>query len=276
MNYALAYTLGARRRRGGISLPADFWSTATGGFQLETRRLDTLFQTGDTSTPVTTSGQSVGRFNDLSPFASNFEQLTSGARPIYEVVDGFPLLTFDGTDDFLRSIANVDPGTTDKLEIFIGVRKQRDSSIGMLVELSTAITNAGSFNVSAPQSAGAASYGFAVNGSQNAGRTATGFAAPNTAILSCTYDIAQATRETEILPLVNNATPTLTAGGNTNAGTGNFAAAQTFIGRRAGSTSPAQMQLYCIIARFGPLLSSADRLQAIRYTAAQVPGNLVP
>ncbi len=57
-----------------------------------------LYQTTDTSTPVTASGQTVGRIEDKSGNATHATQSTSGSRPTYTVSGGASYLSFDGGD----------------------------------------------------------------------------------------------------------------------------------------------------------------------------------
>jgi hypothetical protein len=65
--------------------------------------LHRLYQTTDTSTPVTTSGQPIGRLEDRSGNGRHLIQSTSGERPSYLVdVDGLPSIKADGSDDSLN------------------------------------------------------------------------------------------------------------------------------------------------------------------------------
>jgi len=49
----------------------------------DAKRLYTLYQTDDTSTPVTATGQTVGRWEDISGNARHALQATAGARPTF-------------------------------------------------------------------------------------------------------------------------------------------------------------------------------------------------
>jgi hypothetical protein len=79
--------------------------------------ISTLFQTEDTSSPVTTNGQNVGRVNDKSGNGLHLTQTTAGSRPVYNTTGlgaSSPSIDFDGSADYLFNSA-VSLGTTDKL-----------------------------------------------------------------------------------------------------------------------------------------------------------------
>lgn len=61
--------------------------------------ISSLFKTTDTSQPVTSDGDTVGRENDLSSNGNNQIQSTAGSRPAYHTGSGRNWLTFDGSDD---------------------------------------------------------------------------------------------------------------------------------------------------------------------------------
>lgn len=67
----------------------------------------TLFQTTDTSTPVTADGQTVGRQEGFSPTAVDFIQATAGERPTYKtsIQNGLSVLRYDGGDDLASTSA---------------------------------------------------------------------------------------------------------------------------------------------------------------------------
>lgn len=66
--------------------------------------ISTLFQTTDTSTPVTTTGDPVGRWSDKSGVGNHVTQSTGSAKPAYTtgVQNGLAGLSHDG-GDFLDS-----------------------------------------------------------------------------------------------------------------------------------------------------------------------------
>jgi hypothetical protein len=70
---------------------------------LDPSDLSTLFQTDDTSTPVTADGQTVGRVNDKSGNGFHLTQSTAGSRPLYKTAGGLHWLEFDGVDNYLST-----------------------------------------------------------------------------------------------------------------------------------------------------------------------------
>lgn len=72
--------------------------TGSGGILWDPTDKANLYQTNDTSTPVTASGQTVGRVVDLLS-GYHFLQSSSSLRPLYTEDDGFGAVVFDGTDD---------------------------------------------------------------------------------------------------------------------------------------------------------------------------------
>lgn len=84
--------------------PSSLFAAAESGGWWDPSDLSTLFQTNDTSTPVTAAGQSVGRVSDKSGNGFHLTQATAGNRPTYQVdSNGKPYLLFDGVDDFLTA-----------------------------------------------------------------------------------------------------------------------------------------------------------------------------
>lgn len=163
---------------------------------------------------------------------------------------GFPYyLKFDGTDDSMVT-ATITPGT-DKAQVFGGVRKLSDAARGIVAELGAGVPT-GAWAISTARTANDIDFG--LSGTSSTNRSATTFVAPITVVLSCAYDISEASAATEIIPRINAATPTLSAG--TNAGTGNFSANPLYIGRRGGTTLPFNGNIYSLIVRFGSNLDA--------------------
>jgi hypothetical protein len=169
-------------------------------------------------------------------------------------------LSFDGTDDGMLT-GTITPGI-DKAQVFAGVRKLGDGN-NCIVETSTNSGSIqGSFGLfSSAYSGASAAYAANLNGSQRTSFDATTFTAPTTNTLTSLFDIAGANRADEITFRVNGVTPTLTGGGNVNAGTGNFLAYPLYIGRRGGATQPYNGRIYSLIVRFGANLSASTILQ---------------
>lgn len=93
----------------------DTWSVKTAGtpalptgavFQFEADDLTTLFQDIAGSTAVTTSGQTVGKWNDKSGNGNNVAAAADdGTRPLYDLTSGISSVVADGTDDVLFKTA---------------------------------------------------------------------------------------------------------------------------------------------------------------------------
>jgi hypothetical protein len=166
----------------------------------------------------------------------------------YDTSGFLPYLAFDGTDDSLLT-NSVDFTATDKMTVWAGVRKLSDAQ-SIINELSSSIANAGSYALSgADLSTSGAKYGFYLNGTTISGFSASTYTAPITNVLSVAYDIAGADRTTEIYPRINGVIPTLTGVDSVSAGTGNFANAPLYIGRRNNATLPFNGNLYSLIIR---------------------------
>jgi hypothetical protein len=183
-------------------------------------------------------------------------------------------VSFDGTDDGMLT-GNIVPGI-DKAQVFAGVRKLSDGN-NIIVETSAnSGANAGSFGLLSSNYGGAgAAYASNLNGSQRTSFDATTYTAPTTNTLTSLFDIAGANRVDEITFRVNGATPTLTGGGNGNAGTGNFLAYPLYIGRRGGASMPFNGQIFGLIVRFGTNLPAATISQTETWLGARVAPTVV-
>jgi hypothetical protein len=62
-----------------------------------------LFQDSAGTTPVTTTGDSVGLAKDRSGTATNASESTTTMRPTWQANSGKPYLAFDGVDDYLQT-----------------------------------------------------------------------------------------------------------------------------------------------------------------------------
>lgn len=159
-------------------------------------------------------------------------QATAGNRPLTTTIGaGFRGIQFDGVDDWL-STAAIDFSNSDEVTVVAGVRKLSDAAQAMLVELTTTSgATPQSFGLQAPGPA--TSYRFVSGGSATAAGLvdATGFAAPESAVISAIGDIS-GDRST----LRRNGAQ---VGQSTaDQGTGNYANAIVYIGRRGGTSLP--------------------------------------
>ncbi len=151
---------------------------------------------------------------------------------------GFPLyLKFDGTDDFLQS-STITPGSVDKAQVFVGVRKLSDAVAGVIAELSPT-SQTGTFFITEDDT----SYTFRSRGISSANATSSIFNAPSTDVLTAIGDISgdRATLR------VNG---TQVAQSTADQGTSNYLSYPLFIGSRNGTSIRFNGHLYSLILRF--------------------------
>lgn len=175
-------------------------------------------------------------------------------------------LVFDGSDDSLVT-NSVDFSGTDEMTVIAGVRKLSDAAFQVVAELTP------NWNTS-PANNGAFLHGIAdltwlyntgargtqtVNANQVAKTTSATYAAPVTNIFTGLHDISN-----DSTTLRLNAIDIETATGEK--GSGNFASAAIYIGRRGGSTSPFNGHLYQLIIR-GKTTPTGKLLEAERFVA---------
>ena len=137
---------------------------------------------------------------------------------------------YDGSDDSLSTSA-IDFTATDKMSVFAGVRKLSDAFSAVLVEFSTTVTNNGAFHIQAPDSPSL--YLFRTKGTilVGTGTTSAAFNAPISNVLSGLSDISG-----DLATLRINGAQVAQA--TFDQGTGNYANASLFIGRRNNATLP--------------------------------------
>ena len=211
------------------------------GLWLDPSDFSTLFQDSAGTTPVTAVEQPVGKILDKSGRGNHATQATSVSRPILrQDANGKYYLFFDGIDDSLATAA-INFTSTDKMTVFAGVRKLSDAASGILLELGVSPSSA-AFNLAAPSGA-AANYAFRSGGSVFPSSVAvTTYTAPITNVLCCIGGIAEDIATTR----VNGAQAGVNAA---DQGTGNYANAVLYIGRRGGTTLPFNGRLYSLIVR---------------------------
>lgn len=229
--------------QGGVSYSpaAQFAAGAQGGWW-DPSDITTLFQDSAGTTPVTASGQPVGRMLDKSGRGNHLVQTTAGSRPTYTEAAGLRFLAFDGVDDFLVSGANVPFTATDEVTTVVAMRKLSDATINIVAELSASfISNAGAFLVATPGAPLTATYLFSAFGTaQGLAESPSIYAAPHSAIT-----IGQAKISTDLCQVrINGSAFTTTA---LDMGTGNFGSYLLYVGRRGGLLLPFGGNLYGMI-----------------------------
>lgn len=95
--------------------------------RLDAADASTLFANSDGTGAVTNNGQ-VGYWGDLSDSAKPATQATPSRRPKYIAsaadFNGMPVLEFDGSDDEIASLLNINPSQLPKMTIFIAFRQK--------------------------------------------------------------------------------------------------------------------------------------------------------
>jgi hypothetical protein len=254
---SLGLSLGLSLRSSSLAgfSPLALFASGEAGYWLDPSDFSTMFQDDAGSTPVTAVGQSVGRWLDKSGRGNHFIQSNVANRPILQVDSGGRhFLLFDGSDDWLQSAANINPGAVDKVQVFAGVRKLSDANIGFIVEQSGNAAAGNAFQLRAPGTAGVGNYLFGSAGSSSQVVIPAGFSAPITNVITGLGDIAAPS----VILRING---TQSAINTSSQGTGDYLTHTHFIGRRAGTTFPFNGRIYQLITRYGPNLS-ADQIAA--------------
>jgi hypothetical protein len=173
---------------------------------------------------------------------SDYDTTEDGVQTLYG-------LKYDGVDDYYIT-PSIDFTGTDKMSVWAGVRKLSDAARAILVELSSSVANAGSFNIEAPNNNNFPRFAFSLNGSATAVyQSDANQAAPANKVIQASFNIAGSTITDEIKHRINGAS---TAGSATivgPAGTGNFGNYPLYIGSRAGTSLRYNGWEFGIIAR---------------------------
>ena len=227
----------------GPPFPRSLFSAGEQGIWLDPSDFSTLFQDAAGTTPVTAVGQPVGLIRDKSGRGNHSSQSTAASRPtLQQDSNGLYYLSFDGTDDGMAT-PSIDFTGTDKITVWVGVRKLSDATAGMVVELSaTSCANNGSFYIAAPVTA-AANYGWQSKGTlPSPSQSGSSFASPHTSVITGIGDISGDISRIR----VNGTTITTTT---TDQGPGNYGNYPLYIGRRGGTTTPFNGRIYQLIVR---------------------------
>jgi hypothetical protein len=238
----------------GAYSPSSLFAAGEQGAWYDPSDFSTMFQDDAGATPVTATGQAVGRILDKSGRGNHATQATLASRPILrQDASGRYYLEFDGTDDSI-SVATLDLTGTNKISIFLGIHKASDAAASVAVEHgpNSVGANAGTFGVFAPGAAASPTFQF-VNRGASTGPTATSpstYAAPITVVLSALGDLGapSATLRLNASQVANTTNAT---------GGGNYTSRALNIGRRNGATVPFNGRIYSFIVR-GAASSTAE------------------
>ncbi len=227
--------------------PLSLFTASEQGGWYDPSDMTTLFQDNLGAVPVTAAGQAVGMIKDKSGRGNDATQATEASKPILRNTGALWWLEFDGVDDFLTT-ASINFTATDKMSLWAGLTRGKDTSTGVVAELSSNSTNQSAFLFTAPEGitndialSNRAAGGLVSSAMYDDGAT------PQTSVVSGGIDRALATNEITYLRS-NGTTPTLSRPANNDTG-GNFGNFPLFIGRRGGLTLPFVGNLYGMIIR---------------------------
>ena len=244
------------------------WRSFAGGTEgawYDPSDLTTLFQDSPGTTPVTTAGQPVGLMLDKSGNGNHATQAISAKRPIYTEGSGLSWLAFDGVDDAMATAA-IDFTDTDKVSVFVGVRRL-DETVRIIAELSSkAGGHAGAFYLVSGIDIGFTAYSSLGRGEASVtGGQITGFSAasPGTDVVSVTHNIAGDLSTIRVNGVAGTS-------GTSDKGAGNFGNYPLFIGAREASSIFFNGNLYGLIVP--GKLASADEIAATEAYMAAKPG----
>lgn len=253
-----------RFRSGGDSAAAVRALFAAGeqGAWYDPSDLSSMYQ-DSAGTTAAVVGQPVGKILDKSGRGNHATQATSASRPtLQQDASGYYYLSFDGFDDGMATAA-INFSATDKMTVWAGVNKQSDAAVGLVAEFTADLTaNAGSWYLAAPISAATANFAFASKGTVAAQATATSiYAAPFAAVITGQGNISGDSVTQRVNGVLNGSTLT-------DEGTGNYANAPLYLGRRGGASLPFNGRIYSLIVR-GAASDTAQISAGERYAAGK-------
>lgn len=241
-------------------IPSDLFAFGEMGAWFDPGDITTLFQDAAGTIPVTAPGQPVGRMTDGSGNNRHATQSTAGKRPIWRINQyGYGYLEFDGVDDFMV--------TSNMLWSGFNVSKVT-ASVGLLVDPTkvtsgTAICTGGdptsvngTFLIGAPSST--SDHSFYLRGTSTIqARMANAVIGDD--ILTGVFDLAQSTKETQLISRLsgNIPSPASINWTGTTAGGGLFTSQPLYIGSLGGTGVFFKGNIYGIVVR-GALSTSTE------------------
>ena len=113
--------------------PLSLFLSGEQGVWYDPSYINTLFQDAAGTTPVTATGQPVGRVLDKSGRSNHATQPTAASRLLFNIDTVQAKLTGDGIDDNIASSAAVPWLTGEGVSAFFAVAYKRDSGVGYVV-----------------------------------------------------------------------------------------------------------------------------------------------
>ena len=194
----------------------------------------TYLGTGTGSIEIKKAQFEIGALTAYQRVTTAFDVTESGQRDCYGV-------RLDGTDDWYERAVNF--SGTDKVTLFVAMRRRSDAARGTVLELTSSIdSNNGAFHLTAPNAA-SATFGFESKGTTLRDAVITQ-AMGNPRIITAIGDIAGDLASIQ----VDNGTPTTNTG---DQGSGNYANSTLYLGRRGGSSLSLNGDIFGVIAAGG-------------------------
>lgn len=232
--------------------PADLFASGEKGYWYDPSDFSTMFQDAAGTTPVTATGQFVGKVLDKSGNGNHLEAVSAAARGVLQQdANGFYYVDCDGIDDGYKTVGAVNAGAAAKATLFFAF-KPDVFTLNFLVESSAAATAAGTYLVSLSDS-GTAGVGIAeALFVDTAGATSkaqsTGFTFVPT-IMTAQYDYTVAAQADKIR-LRRNAVALSPTYPNAANGAGTFTNQITYFLGRTGTQYLFDGRLHGMIGRF--------------------------
>ena len=235
--------------------PASLFSSGEEGVWYDPSDLSTMFQNSDGTTAVAV-GDPVGYIEDKSGNGNHAIQATSAKRPTLRETGGLYYLEFGGAQG-LRTASNIDFTGTDTMSVFVGVKKDDDTTDNILEHSANIAGNDGTFRV---HSGTGGLYRNQSKGSVLSNANNSDNAAPSTNVLT-----GQSKISTDLNVLRIDGVEAGT--GTTNQGTGNYTSQQLNVGsRNNGGSLHLTGRIYSMVIR-NVLSSDAEIASTEAYVA---------
>ena len=255
---------------GGFFIPAHLFANGEKGVWFDASDMSTMFQDVAGTIPVTAVGQSVARWVDKSGNGVVATQATSGNRPTFQIdADGRANLTFASASNQYLVTPSINFSGTSQMYVGVGLNVVSSGSAAAALELGTDVSSVnGTFLIGAPSST--TDHSLYLRGSATL-RAAVNNVSDGDDLISGLLDISQATKETELIPRLNQ---TLLSGTQitwtgTSAGTGSFGNLPLYIGARSGPSLPFGGKIYQVVVR-GALVTDHQLISIETYISDKI------
>ena len=235
--------------------PLSLFANSEQGAWYDPSDLSTMFQSSDGTTAVSV-GDPVGYIADKSGNGNHAIQATSAKRPTLRETGGLYYLEFSGAQG-LRTSGNIDFTGTDTMSVFVGVKKDDDTTDNILEHSANIGGNNGTFRV---HSGTSGLYRNQSKGSVLSNANNSDNAAPSTNVLTGQSKIST---DLNVLRIDGVEAGTST----TNQGTGNYTSQQLNVGsRNNGGSAQLTGRIYSMVIR-NVLSSDAEIASTEAYVA---------